>query len=105
MVEPGQRQVRHQGTLRCSQTKEGVQLSDRSAEVGGSAMATSIPGKPQSKGARPRSGHMVGVRLHQPELAALDSFRADQGPELTRAGAVRLLLVASLQELGRLKPE
>jgi hypothetical protein len=68
-------------------------------------MATSIRDAPQSKGARPRNGHMVGVRLHQPELAALDSFRAEQGPELTRAGAVRLLVVASLQEMGRLKPE
>ena len=71
-------------------------------------METSIRVKPQTKGGRPktaRQGRMVGVRLHEPILAALDSFRADQGAELTRSGAIRLLVAASLQELGNLKPE
>jgi hypothetical protein len=70
-------------------------------------MVTSIRDKPRSKGGRPKAtgrGHLMGVRLHEPILAALDSFRADQGPKLTRAEAARLLLIASLQELGHLEP-
>jgi hypothetical protein len=70
-------------------------------------MVTSVRDKQQSKGGRPTTdrGQNVGVRLQPPLLAALDGFRADQGPELTRSGAVRLLLAASLEELGHLRPD
>lgn len=37
-------------------------------------------------------GHTVGVRLHGPELAALDAYRGDQ----TRAAAIRSILKEKL---------
>ena len=52
-------------------------------------------------------GTLVGVRLQPPLLAALDKFIADSPADnsLTRPEAVRLLLVASLQELDILKSD
>ena len=68
----------------------------------------SQPSAKRRRGPAPTGkGTLVGVRLQPPLLAALDKFITDSPAEnsLTRPEAVRLLLVASLQELAILKPD
>jgi hypothetical protein len=45
---------------------------------------------------------MLGVRVHEPILAALDAFIADESDKPSRPEAVRRLLAAALKGLGHL---
>lgn len=57
-------------------------------------MAKSIRGTNKGRG-RPKttgSGVQVQVRLHDPELSAIDAWRSEQDPEPTRPEAIRYAL-------------
>jgi hypothetical protein len=43
-------------------------------------------------------GTLIGVRLHDPELARVDSWREFQGEEMTRPEAIRRLIEMGLEK-------
>jgi hypothetical protein len=58
-----------------------------------------------TRDARPRrkppftgKGTLIGVRLHDPQLARVDSWREFQGEEMTRPEAIRRLIEMGLEK-------
>ena len=55
--------------------------------------STTVLTQKKKRGPKPTGkGTLVGVRLHDPELSALDSWRSEQDPEPTRPEAIRYAL-------------
>jgi len=55
------------------------------------------PGRPPTTG----RGHTIGMRLHKPALKALDGYRAVLGPDVTRAGAAKMIVERTLESVRR----
>jgi hypothetical protein len=54
--------------------------------------------KPRRKPPLTGKGTLIGVRLHDPQLARVDSWRAFQGEEMTRPEAIRRLIELGLDK-------
>jgi hypothetical protein len=65
------------------------------------AKSTTVLTQKKKRGPKPTGkGTLVGVRLHNPELSALDTWREDQDPVPTRPEAIRYALRDWLTHMG-----
>lgn len=68
--------------------------------------STTVLTQKKKRGPKPTGkGMLVGVRLHDPELSAIDAWRAEQDPEPTRPEAIRYALRDWLIGMGLIPPD